>query len=161
MSRLGPRIQPGRMASNVKNFTIPRASQPVSFTFMRPRLNGWTVLIAEDDDVLRESLAGLLRSEGYVVDTASDGLKAMFAAIRMRPSVVVLDPGMPKLDGWSFVHQLRASGLIVPLVVMSGVENPRQVAQHIGAEAWLRKPFQLEEILPAIQRACAWYALSA
>ncbi len=107
---------------------------PVWFPPMRPRLNGLSVLVADDDDVLRETVAQVLRLEGYVVDGASDGLRAVHGA--------------------AVARELRANGLVTPIVVMTGVEDPEKAARDIGAESWLAKPFALGDLLPAIQHAC-------
>ncbi len=122
---------------------------------MARRPNGWTVLVADDDEPLRETLTELLWLEGFTVATARDGLEAVFAAVRMRPSVVLLDMKMPKVDGWNFADHLRANRLTVPIVVMSAVVDPKETARKIGAKGWVSKPFEVEDLLLTVYRACA------
>ena len=107
------------------------------------------------DDVLRETLAELLRFEGYEVEAARDGLEAILAATRSRPSVILLDMRMPILNGWQVAHQLTTWGANAPIVVMSANANPQAAARDIGAAAWLEKPFVFAALLSTIERLCA------
>jgi CheY-like chemotaxis protein len=113
------------------------------------------ILIADDDDVLRETLAEILRLEGYSVEAARDGLQAVLSATRARPSFVLLDMRMPILDGWEVARQLRTYGIDVPILVMSAAVDAEGAARNIGAAAWFDKPLKLEELLPAVDRLCA------
>ena len=113
------------------------------------------VLVAEDDDVLRETLSETLRLEGYTVTGASDGEEALHALERLHPNVVLLDMQMPVLDGKGFAKELHARGLHVPIVVMTAAAKADNVADEIDAEGWVAKPFKLSELLPAIELACA------
>jgi two-component system response regulator MprA len=112
------------------------------------------VLVADDDDVLRETLAEILRLEGYQVEVARDGLQAVLAATRARPAVILLDMRMPIIDGWEVARQLATYGIDVPILVMSAAVDPEVAARDIEAEGWLDKPFTLEQLLPAIDRLC-------
>ena len=112
------------------------------------------VLVADDDDVLRETLAEILRLEGYQVEVARDGLQAVLSATRLRPSVLLLDMRMPIIDGWEVARQLAAYGVDVPILVMSAAVDPAAAARDIAAEGWLDKPFKLDQLLPAIDRLC-------
>jgi CheY-like chemotaxis protein len=113
------------------------------------------VLVAEDDDVLRETLSETLRLEGYMVKGASDGEEALHAIEQMHPNVVLLDMQMPVLDGRGFARALQARGLHVPIVVMTAAEKADNLADEIDAHGWVAKPFKLSELLPAIELACA------
>jgi DNA-binding response OmpR family regulator len=113
------------------------------------------ILVAEDDDALRETLAEIFKLEGYVVEEASDGWQALVAAIRTPPSLVLLDMRMPILNGWEFARELEARGLDVPIVVMTAAEAASEVAEEIDAEDWVGKPFNLEELLSAVRTALA------
>jgi len=113
------------------------------------------ILVADDDDALRETLTELLRFEGYEVEAARDGLQAILSATRTRPSVLLLDMRMPILDGWQVARQLGAFGVDVPIVVMSAHVDADAAAHDIEADSWLAKPFAFDELLPAIERLCA------
>jgi CheY-like chemotaxis protein len=113
------------------------------------------VLVAEDDEILRETLSETLRLEGYIVAVASDGAQALTALERLRPNVVLLDMTMPVLDGKAFAKELEARGLHVPIVVMTAAANADNCAEEIDADGWVAKPFKLSDLLPAIERVCA------
>jgi len=112
------------------------------------------ILVADDDDVLRETLAEILRIEGYTVESAANGAMALASIVRARPAVVLLDMRMPILDGWQFARWMTANGLDVPVVVMTAAVDPSEAAEQIEAEAWIAKPFKLDELLPTIKRLC-------
>ena len=112
------------------------------------------VLVAEDDEVLRETLSETLRLEGYIVAGAPDGAQALTALERLHPNVVLLDIQMPVLDGKGFARELEARGLHVPIVVMTAAANADSCADEIDADGWVAKPFKLSELLPAIERLC-------
>ena len=116
---------------------------------------GCLVLVAEDDEVLRETLSETLRLEGYLVAGASDGAEALSAIERIHPNVVLLDMQMPVLDGKGFARELAARGLHVPIVVMTAASDAGSAADAIDADGWVAKPFKLSELLPAIEHACA------
>jgi two-component system response regulator MprA len=113
------------------------------------------VLVADDDDVLRETLAEILRLEGFEVEVARDGLQAVLAATRVRPSVVLLDMRMPIVDGWEVARQLSTYGADVPILVMSAAVDAEAAAHDIEADGWFNKPLSLEELLSAVLRFCA------
>jgi CheY-like chemotaxis protein len=118
-------------------------------------LNQRLVLVAEDDDVLRETLSETLRLEGYLVAGAADGAEALTALERLHPNLVLLDITMPILDGKAFTRELEARGLRVPILVMTAANNADSLAEELDADGWVGKPFKLSELLPAIERLCA------
>jgi len=117
-------------------------------------MNQCLVLVAEDDDILRETLSETLRMEGYIVASAEDGAQALNMLERVHPNVVLLDMMMPVLDGRAFGRQLAERGLHVPILVMTAA-NPNGAAEEIAADGWVEKPFKLSQLLPAIERVCA------
>ena len=90
------------------------------------------VLVIEDDDATRTMLAEFLAEEGFAVSSALDGAHALRAASAHRPDVVVLDLGLPVLDGAG-----------VPIVAVSGLPYGAEMARQIGAAAYYRKPLDL------------------
>lgn len=113
------------------------------------------ILVAEDDDILRETLSETLRVEGYIVAGASDGAEALAALEKLHPNVVLLDITMPVLDGKAFARELETRGLRVPILVMTAAADADSCAEEIDADGWVGKPFKLSELLPAIERLCA------
>jgi CheY-like chemotaxis protein len=111
------------------------------------------VLIVEDNDDLREDLAGFLREEGYLVVTAEDGDEALLLLrAGPPPSLVVLDLMMPRMNGWELRAEMLADPALtrIPVVVVSGamVQDPAS----LQAAACLRKPYQLDELLEVLTR---------
>jgi two-component system chemotaxis response regulator CheY len=115
-----------------------------------------TALVVEDNRMIRGMVSLALSEEGYVVETAADGAEGLRAAGRACPSVVILDLGMPVLDGWGFASRFRARhGRHIPIVVMTAADDPNLFLQEIGAAGLLRKPFHLPELLGTVERALA------
>jgi two-component system response regulator MprA len=111
------------------------------------------ILLVEDDAPLRTVLAEVLREDGYAVEEAADGRLAL-DALRAAPDAVVLDLQLPRLDGPGFIRELRdhPDGARVPLLVISGAAQAADVADRLGADALVRKPFDLDELLGAVHR---------
>jgi two-component system, OmpR family, response regulator MprA len=112
------------------------------------------ILVADDDDVLRETLAEILELEGYTVQTAGDGTQAIFQITQSPPDLVLLDMRMPLLDGAGFMRELGKWGVDVPILVMTAAEDVSYAADAFRADGFLGKPFQLDELLPAVERLC-------
>lgn len=111
------------------------------------------VLIVEDDPAVRQSLERSLAFEGYTVATAADGIAALSAVQEERPDAVILDLGLPKLDGLSVCRKLRGAGNSVPILVLTAREatNDRVTGLDAGADDYLPKPFALEELLARLR----------
>ena len=110
------------------------------------------VLVVEDDDILRTAIVGALRDEGYEVIAAQDGFHALRLACVAEPEGVVLDLGLPFMDGPTFVTQWRARSAVpgTPIIVMSGRPDVKRVARDLGAAASLAKPFELKALIAAM-----------
>lgn len=106
----------------------------------------------DDEPGIREFLSDLLTSEGYAVVTASDGIEGLRAVEKCPPSIVLLDMHMPNLDGRGFARELRERGIKIPTLVVTASRCPRRLAEEIGADGYLSKPFDLNELLDAIKR---------
>ncbi len=111
------------------------------------------ILLAEDDNNLRETLAEGLRGEGYEVTTVGNGAAALEQAGGF--DVVVLDGLMPKMTGFDVAKQLRARSPSTMIVLMSGVfKGTQQQNDHMaatGAKAYLIKPFELKKLLDVLR----------
>jgi two-component system, OmpR family, response regulator len=110
------------------------------------------VLIVDDDDATRSAERAVLTEDGFRVVEARDGEEAMLAIQNDPPAVVVLDIQMPGVDGPSFARDLRMTLKRVPLVILTGVEDPKHEADLCIAEAYLSKPFDAPEFLKVVRR---------
>ncbi|BDG06030.1 response regulator [Anaeromyxobacter oryzae] len=109
------------------------------------------VLVVEDDPDLLALLEMVVADAGHRVRTASNGLEALARVAEERPGVILLDMRMPVMNGWEFARELRARhGRCCAIVVLTAAENAQQRAAEIGADGWLAKPFDLDDVLAAI-----------
>ncbi len=110
------------------------------------------VLIVEDDAALRTSLHSILQREGYDVSSAADGAAASRALTGDQFDVVLLDIGLPFVDGWRILGNLEP-GRIPSVIVISarGEEHDKVRALDLGADDYLAKPFGAEELLARIR----------
>ena len=111
------------------------------------------VLVVDDDPDILQTLALCLSSEGYRVTTASNGQEALDMLDQERPSCVLLDLMMPVMDGWQFVAELEKRGWRKsPLLILSADRAVQGHASKLRAEAFLAKPFDLDELLGKVQQ---------
>ena len=118
------------------------------------------VVIAEDEALIRMDLAEMLGEEGYeVVGQAGDGQKAIDLARELRPDLVILDVKMPVLDGIAAAETI-AGERIAPVVILTAFSQRDLVARarDAGAMAYLVKPFQRGDLVPAIEMAVGRFA---
>jgi DNA-binding response OmpR family regulator len=110
------------------------------------------VLLAEDDPEISEPLARALRREGYEVDVRADGHQALEGALR-NPDVVVLDIGLPQMDGLEVCRRLRRDGNRVPVLILTAKadEVDTVVGLDAGADDYVTKPFRLAELLARLR----------
>ena len=110
---------------------------------------GVRVLIAEDETVLAAQLAEAFRVAGYAVDHAGDGARAEFLAATESYDAVVLDLGLPVIDGLTLLRRWRDAGVAVPVLVLTarGSWHEKVVGIDSGADDYVTKPFQMEEVL--------------
>jgi response regulator NasT len=118
------------------------------------------VVIAEDEALIRLDLAEMLGEEGYqVVGQAGDGEQAVALAEAQRPDLVVLDVKLPKLDGIAAAARI-AEQRIAPVVILTAFSQRDLVdgAREAGAMAYVVKPFNKSDLLPAIEMAVSRFA---
>jgi len=108
-----------------------------------------TILIAEDDRAVRDSLRRSLEFNGYVVQTAEDGAAALASIGQSQPDLVIMDVMMPRLGGIETTKALREVGNMVPILVLTARDavGDRIEGLDAGADDYMVKPFALEELL--------------
>ncbi len=123
------------------------------------------VLVVEDENELRAQLTATLREQGYAVDAAADGEEGKYFLGEYAYDAVVLDLGLPKIDGMQLIAYARKNGRTSPILVLTarGHWQEKVEALSAGADDYLTKPFHVEELLArlkAIQRRAAGFASS-
>jgi two-component system response regulator MprA len=111
------------------------------------------VLIADDDQAVRDSLERTLRFEGYAVDIAADGVDALARAADTPPDLFILDVTMPTMGGLEACRQLRAAGDRTPILMLTARDgiSDRVAGLDAGADDYLVKPFALQELLARVR----------
>jgi two-component system KDP operon response regulator KdpE len=110
------------------------------------------VLVVDDDPAMRRTLTINLRARDYDVETAGDGRSALQVVDERMPDVVLLDLGLPDLDGISVLTQLRSFTQVPVIVVSARTESDDKVeALDLGADDYITKPFSVEELLARIR----------
>lgn len=106
------------------------------------------ILIVEDDEVLRDGLCRSMRQFGYAVDSAAHGKEAIQVLLGELYDLVILDLGLPKLDGLSVLKQLRMHNQQVPVIILTARDEvgDRVRGLDLGADDYLTKPFSLPEL---------------
>jgi two-component system KDP operon response regulator KdpE len=110
------------------------------------------VLVVDDEPQIRRALAINLRARGYEVVTAGDGAEALELAVGAQPDVVVLDLGLPDMDGVAVIEGLRCWSK-VPVLVLSGRSDSidKVEALDAGADDYVTKPFGMDELLARLR----------
>lgn len=109
-----------------------------------------TILVVEDDADLRDSIAGILEQEGFLVIRAENGRVALdYLREHTAPRLVILDLMMPVMNGWEFRDtQMRDPELSeIPVAVLSADSRTNLKAKALGVESYLKKPVQLDQLL--------------
>jgi two-component system, chemotaxis family, chemotaxis protein CheY len=114
-----------------------------------------TILVVDDDRGLRATLSAALGDEGYTVVTAFDGLDALEKLQTMSPALIVLDIGMPRMDGYALAEELDRRGLRpgIPLLVLTADGRAQEKAAQVRAEGWVSKPFSIDGLIEQVSRA--------
>lgn len=111
------------------------------------------VLLVEDDPAISEPLSRALEREGYSVVTASDGARAVDIAVTTDVGLVILDLGLPQIDGLEVCRRIRASGRDVPVLMLTARTDEVDfvVGLDAGADDYVGKPFRLAELLARVR----------
>lgn len=105
------------------------------------------VLVVEDDPAVRELLVSILVDDGYDVSAVGDGGQALLVATTFCPDLVLLDGGLPGVDGWSVARRLRQSG-DVPIIFVTGSDSRQDIRAgfELGGDDYIVKPFDDQEL---------------
>lgn len=111
------------------------------------------ILVVEDEPTLAAQLARALGEAGYAVDQAHDGREALFMGDAEYFDAVVLDLGLPQMDGISVLRQWRAAGRYMPVLILTARGNwhDKVTGMDAGADDYLAKPFHMEELLARLR----------
>src|SRR6266571_9195782 len=111
------------------------------------------VLVVEDEASLAKQLAQAIAGAGYVVDQAADGENADFLAQTEQYDAMVLDLGLPKIDGLTLLRKWRDAGLVTPVIVLTARGSWHEKVRGIdgGADDYVSKPFRIEEVLARLR----------
>jgi DNA-binding response OmpR family regulator len=112
-----------------------------------------SVLVIDDDDSLRDTIAVMLEKEGFTTAHAADGRAGLERALTFKPDLVLVDLRLPGLGGLEVCKQLRASNFKTPIIVLSAIgdEVDKVLLLEIGADDYLVKPFGVRELLARIR----------
>jgi DNA-binding response OmpR family regulator len=111
------------------------------------------ILILEDDAGVRQTIQWVLEDEGLEVRVARDGVVGLDHAREERPSLVILDIGLPRLSGDGFAEELhRLYGTSVPILVVTADGRAEEKARRVGAFDFMQKPFDVDELVAAVWR---------
>jgi DNA-binding NtrC family response regulator len=117
-----------------------------------------SIVLIDDDDDMRETMADLLSIEGHEVRTARNGVEGLQALDDRFPQLVVTDIEMPVLDGRAMVFRMFVENLgreNVPVIVSSGAADLEEIAKALGTPYYLAKPFSLDALTATVDRALA------
>jgi two-component system KDP operon response regulator KdpE len=113
------------------------------------------VLVVDDEPAIRRFLRTSLTAQGYLVSEAENGATALEQLRRGSPEILVLDLGLPDIDGFDIIERLRGQGSAIPIVVLSSRsdETGKVKALDLGADDYVTKPFGIDELLARIRTA--------
>lgn len=107
-------------------------------------------MVIDDDAATARMISLALREEGYAVRSASDGEDALSKLEPEAPDIIVLDLEMPGMNGRAFYRELRARGLEMPVVIVSGF-GAHAGQRELGADTYLTKPFNPDDLLDKVR----------
>jgi len=117
-----------------------------------------TILVVDDSGSFRTVVKLALQKAGYAVVEASDGQDAVDKLGVARPSLIVCDVNMPRMDGLSFARHCKASptAKFTPIIMLTteSQESKKAEGKAAGVRAWITKPFQPSQLVEAVARLC-------
>ncbi|MCK4888842.1 MAG: sigma-54-dependent Fis family transcriptional regulator, partial [Candidatus Aminicenantes bacterium] len=117
--------------------------------------NGLNVLIVDDDESIRDMLSIVLKDENYNVLTAEDGKKALIHLKKNKINLVISDIKMPDMDGIELLNIIKKKDEKIPVIMITGHASTNDAieAMKIGAEQYITKPFNIDELKVVIEKA--------
>ncbi|GLC29538.1 response regulator transcription factor [Clostridium omnivorum] len=119
---------------------------------MKEKLSQRTILVVDDEENVSGLLKIYLESEGFKVETAADGLKAIEIAKELNPDLIILDIMLPFKDGWQVAQELRKD-MDTPIIMLSakGGESDKILGLNLGGDDYVTKPFSPGEITARVK----------
>jgi|SRR4029450_8638347 len=118
-----------------------------------------TIMVAEDNELSRDALARRLERRGYQIVLAVDGEQAIDLARTARPDIILMDLGLPRVDGWQATRQLKSDPVTqrIPIIVLSAhaMTNDRDNALQAGGDDFDTKPIRFQSLLDKIEALLA------
>lgn len=115
-----------------------------------------TVLIIEDNQDVRENTMEILELAGFAVITADNGVQGVQVATNKKPDLILCDIMMPEMNGYDVIRKLKSdpatSSIPFIYVTASGEKNELRLAMDLGANGYVRKPFDVKELMDAIKK---------
>ncbi|MFH1826673.1 MAG: response regulator [bacterium] len=118
-----------------------------------------TILIVDDDQNIADLIASPLRDLGFEVTTVTDGYQAVNEAQANKPSLILLDVVMPKMDGFKVCRLIKFNEDLknIPIIMMTSLSEAenRPTGEKVGADAYIPKPFKVDELLAKVKQLTA------
>lgn len=111
------------------------------------------ILLVEDEKTLVQIVSETLRGQGFIVETAADGVEGLRRFFEVRPDVLVADVMMPRMDGFEMVRRIRKTDDRTPVLFLTAKSTPDDVVTgfELGANDYLKKPFAIQELIVRIK----------
>lgn len=111
------------------------------------------ILLVEDDQSLASGISKALRNEGFVVNHVSDGKSALHVVAAEPPEIIVLDLGLPDMDGLDVLKSVRRQGSAIPVLILTARSSidARVSGLDLGADDYLPKPFEIPELIARLR----------
>jgi DNA-binding response OmpR family regulator len=112
-----------------------------------------TILVVEDDPIIRQTVQYSLKRAGFSVDAVADGALALDAAEKLHPDLVLLDLMLPGMDGYEIAERLRAEDKETAIIMVTALDTERDKVRGLdaGADDYITKPFSMEELLARVR----------
>jgi DNA-binding response OmpR family regulator len=112
-----------------------------------------TILVVEDDPIIRQTVQYSLKRAGFTVDAVADGALALHAAEQLHPDLVLLDLMLPGMDGYEIAERLRATDKETAIIMVTALDTERDKVRGLdaGADDYITKPFSMEELLARVR----------
>ena len=111
------------------------------------------ILLIEDDSKMSESIEKILRAEGHACDIAACGKTALDMASATEYDLILLDIGLPDMDGYEVLNHMRRTGMTTPVIIQSGLVLLKSKVKDLGVEDYVAKPFGRQQLAECIESA--------